>query len=300
MARWTAKDIPDLTGRTYVVTGANSGLGYHTTLELARHGGRVIMACRDENKGTKAAAEITATVPDADIEVRVLDLSNVDSVREFASGVNEIDVLINNAGIMFGPRRLTEAGHESQFATNHLGHFALTGLLLDRLRAGRDARVVTVSSEFHRGGRIRFDDLTGARSYSPFAFYQQSKFANVLFALELHRRLRAANVPMISAIAHPGYAATNLQTSSPTGLHNIGGRIGNVLIAQSAAAGAWNELYVATAPGVEGGQYYGPDRFRGLRGHPALAKPDRKATDPELAKRLWERSEELTGVRYAF
>ncbi len=191
---WTANDIPRQDGRVFVVTGANSGLGFSTSRELARHGATVLMAVRNEEKGRRALDDIRAAVPAVDVQLRMLDLADLDSVREFAASVPTVDVLVNNAGVMMPPRSLTKQGFESQFGANHLGHFALTGLLLPALRrggaSGTDARVVTVSSALHRGGSIHFDDLDGARGYAPTAFYSQSKFANVLFGLELDRRLR--------------------------------------------------------------------------------------------------------------
>ncbi len=201
---------------------------------------------------------------------------------------------------MFPPRLLTRQGFESQFATNHLGHFALTGLLFDTIRRGEDARVVTVSSLEHKGGAIHFDDLTGARSYSPRGFYRQSKFANVLFALELDRRVRAAGIPVRSVLAHPGWSATNLQTSAPTGVMKQLMRIGNRVLAQSAEMGALSQLYAAVDPGAESGSFYGPDGLGELRGHPTRVRPAPSATDAGTARRLWELSEELTGVSFGF
>src|SRR6266853_1428048 len=245
MTKWTADQITDQTGRTFIVTGANSGLGFETARELARHGGTVILAARNEAKGLDAVARIKAEQPRAAVEYRALDLADLASVRAFAApivgGGIAVAVLINNAGVMFPPRRLTPQGFESQFATNHLGHFALSGLLYDTIRRGRDARVVTVTSNLHRGGSIHFDDLSGEKSYSPQAFYQQSKFANVLFGLELDRRLRAAGAPVKSVLAHPGYAATNLQSSTASGLLRFAMEIDNRLIAQSAAMGGLDQ-----------------------------------------------------------
>jgi NAD(P)-dependent dehydrogenase (short-subunit alcohol dehydrogenase family) len=301
---WTAKDIPRQDGRVFVVTGANSGLGFATARELARHGATVLVSVRNEEKGRLAIGRITDEIPGADLQLRALDLADLDSVRSFAAGVPTVHGLINNAGVMMPPRTLTKQGFELQFGANHLGHFALTGLLLPALRragaTGPDARVVTVSSGLHHGGSIHFDDLDGARSYSPTGFYSQSKFANVLFGLELDRRVRAAGEPIRSLLAHPGYAATNLQSSGPTGLMKFGMRISNALIAQSADMGALDQLYAATDPAAESGEFIGPRRMREQRGTPTVVKPDPNATDPDLARRLWDLSEELTGVHYEF
>ncbi|WP_113705232.1 oxidoreductase [Nonomuraea lactucae] len=295
MNGWTSDDIPDLTGKTMIVTGANSGLGYVSSRELARKGARVIMAVRDRSRGEQALARLAGEVPGAAVELRLLDLADLDSVRGFAAGVDgRIDVLMNNAGVMMPPRTLTRQGFELQFGANHLGHFALTGLLLDRL--AEDGRVVTVSSDLHRRGTVHWDDLAGERRYSPVAFYAQSKFANVLFGLELDRRLRAAGSAIRSVLAHPGYSATNLQTSGPRGLIALGGRIGNRLLAQSADMGALDQLFAAVSPDAEGGQFIGP--HRGMRGYPAVVQPVESAKDPASARRLWTLSEELTGVTY--
>lgn len=303
--RWTPDQIPDQTKRVFVVTGANSGLGLATTRALARRGGHVILAVRDEGKGHRAVAEITAEQPSADLEVRRLDLADLDSVRAFADQLYtdhpRLDVLVNNAGVMAPPRSLSEQGHELQFACNHLGHFALTGLLLDLLAAGHDPRVVTVSSINHRQGRIHFDDLGGERSYKPMAFYNQSKLANAVFGRELHRRLTEAGSPVRSVLAHPGYTATNLQTSAPIGLWRVVfGRIGNPLFAQPPAHGALPQLYAATDPSVEGGQFIGPDGLAELRGGPTRVRLSPTASDAETGRRLWEVSEELTDVRFVF
>ncbi len=300
-ARWTAADIPDQTGRTAVVTGANSGLGYETCRALAGHGARVIMAVRDEDKGRAARDRLRAEAPAGELLLGRLDLADLDSVRAFAATLVEagapVDVLVNNAGIGMPPRSLTAQGFESQFGVNHLGHFALTGLLLPLLRHRGGARVVTVSSAAYRGGSIHFDDLTGERSYRPATFYRQSKLANVLFGLELDRRIRAAGVPVTSLLAHPGLATTNLPTSGSGGLVGLVLRIANAL-AQPAERGAWSQLYAATAPGVEGGQFFGPGGRTGTGGHPVLIQPSARAIDPQTAQRLWEVSTDLTGVRY--
>ncbi|MEU1312437.1 oxidoreductase [Streptomyces cinnamoneus] len=299
--RWTADDIPDQTGRTVVVTGANSGLGFVTARELARHGAHVILTARDAAKGRAALDRLRGELPGSAVELRSLDLADLDSVHAFADALDTpVDVLVNNAGIMMPPRSLTKQGFESQFGTNHLGHFALTGLLLERLRAGRDPRVVTVSSTLHKNGAIHFDDLDGERSYSPRGFYAQSKFANVLFGLELDRRLRASAVPVLSLLAHPGYSATNLQSSGPTGLLKAILKVTNRYVAQDVATGALNQLYAAVSPHAQGGQFIGPDGRNEAKGHPTLVRPAESATDPESARRLWDLSEQLTGVRYDF
>ncbi|MER5205143.1 oxidoreductase [Streptomyces sp. NPDC002825] len=311
--RWTADLIPDQTGRVFVVTGANSGLGLATTRELARRGGRVILAVRDEEKGRRAAEALVAgTGPGADghpavdarlLDVRPLDLADLDSVRAFADGLRaehpRLDVLVNNAGVMAPPRTLGAQGHELQFATNHLGHFALTGLLLDLLAAGTDPRVVTVSSINHRQGSLRFDDLNGEHGYTPMAFYNQSKFANAVFGKELHRRLTATASPVRSVLAHPGYTATNLQMKDTSGLAKLFfGRIGNPLLAQCPERGALPQLYAATEPSVVGGEFIGPDGMGELRGAPTRVRLSEAAGDSGTGRRLWELSEGLTGVRY--
>lgn len=295
MTGWTTDDIPDQSGRTAIVTGANSGLGFATARQLARHGAHVVLAVRDEAKGRGAAEAIGGSV-----EVRRVDLADLDSVRAFAGGYDGgLDLLVDNAGIMCPPRRLSPQEHESQFAANHLGHFALTGLLLDRLAEGADPRVVVVSSLAHGRGRIRFEDLTGAEGYGPFKFYAQSKLANMLFALELDRRLRAAGSPVRSLVAHPGLASTDLVKSYPQPLPAVA-RMVMPLICQSAELGALPQLYAATDPKAEGGQYIGPDGRKQRKGYPAVVRPARSGRDLEAARRLWELSEELTGVTYRF
>ncbi|MFF1511659.1 oxidoreductase [Streptomyces sp. NPDC058326] len=302
--RWTADRIPDQTGRLFVVTGANSGLGLATTRELARRGGRVILAVRDGEKGRRAVDELVAAgiAPDL-LAVRPLDLADLDSVRAFAGRLREehprLDVLVNNAGVMAPPRTLSPQGNEVQFAVNHLGHFALTGLLLDLLAAGRDPRVVTVSSINHRQGSLRLDDLTGDRGYTPMAWYNQSKFANAVFGQELHRRLSASGSPVRSILAHPGYTATRLQTRDTSGLVKlVFGRIGNPLLAQRPERGALPQLYAATEPGLEGGEFIGPDGMGELRGAPTRVRLSTAAADPGTGRTLWDLSERLAEVSF--
>ncbi|THV29059.1 oxidoreductase [Glycomyces paridis] len=301
-SRWTAADIPDQTGRTAVVTGANSGLGLATALQLAGAGARVILTVRSEAKGRSAVETIRARFPESNVEARELDLADLDSVESFAEGLRadleSIDLLVNNAGVMAPPRSLSPQGHERQFATNHLGHFALTARLMDLVEAGTEPRVVIVSSLAHRNGRIRFDDLTGAKRYSPYGFYAQSKLANALFGLELDRRLREAGSPAACVVAHPGFTHTRLVANGFNRfLSVIGGPI-MILISQDADTGALPQLRAATDPEAEGGQYYGPDGRNERQGHPVLVPFSPAATDPETAKRLWTVSEELTGVPF--
>jgi NAD(P)-dependent dehydrogenase (short-subunit alcohol dehydrogenase family) len=293
--RWTVDRIPDLSGRTFVVTGASSGLGLVTTRALAARGARVVLAVRDEEKGRAAAASLGAGG-----EVRRVDLADLDSVREFAermhAAYDRVDVLINNAGTMATPYALSPQGHEVQFATNHLGHFALTGLLLDLLLAGRDPRVVTVTSVNHRRARLPAGD---PRRYSPMGVYNSSKLANAIFGWELHRRLGEADSPVRSILAHPGYTATNLQFSATTGgWRFVLGRLGNPLLAQSADRGALPQLFAATDPAAHSGQLIVPDGPGELRGHPVAGKLSPAATDPANGRSLWELSEQATGVRF--
>ncbi|MEV0825471.1 oxidoreductase [Nonomuraea rubra] len=283
MATWTPASMPDLTGRAAVVTGANSGIGLPTALELARHGARVIAAARDPDKGAEAVRRILREVPGARVEPGLLDLADLASVRRFAAGVTEVDLLVNNAGIAMISRQRTADGFEMQLGTNHLGHFALTGLLLPLLAARPGARVVTVTSDAHTAGRIDFDDLGLERGYGRMAAYARSKLANLLFALELQRRADRAGVDLTSTAVHPGSTATNIVKLGP--LQPL-----VRLLLKPPAAGAVPSLYAATAPGVRGGEYFGP-RARPLR-------PSKAARSQELAARLWEVSVELTGVRF--
>jgi NAD(P)-dependent dehydrogenase (short-subunit alcohol dehydrogenase family) len=303
MSKWTSEQIPEQGGRTAIVTGANSGLGLSTARELARHGANVVLACRNVAKGEEALREIERVASaDASLELAALDLASLASVRafasEFASKHHGLDLLVNNAGVMAPPRRETADGFELQFGTNVLGHFALTGLLIGLMQGREDARVVTVSSNAHKLGKINFDDLQSERRYMRWIAYNQSKLGDLSFALELDRRLRAAGSTVKSLAAHPGYAATNLQTAAPPLLDRAVMMITNIVVAQSADAGALPILYAATAPGLEGGVYVGPDGIGEFRGHPTIVKPSRAARDEDLARRLWSVCEELTEVTF--
>jgi NAD(P)-dependent dehydrogenase (short-subunit alcohol dehydrogenase family) len=301
-AKWTTTEIPDQTGRTAVVTGANSGLGLMTARELARRGASVVLACRDSGKGASALERIEAEVPGAQVSLAQLDLGSLESVEDFAeefrSAHESLELLINNAGVMAPPRRVTSDGFELQFGTNHLGHFALTARLIAAMRGRADARVVTVSSNAHKFGRINFDDLQSERRYNRWRAYGQSKLADLITALELDRRLRAAGSTVKSLAAHPGYAATNLQTAAPPLLDRTVMTVTNRLFAQSAEAGALCLLYAATEPGLQGGIYVGPDGLGEGRGHPKPVSPSRAAYDEQVAARLWTASEQLTGVKF--
>ncbi len=308
MPAWTAADLPDQTGRSAVVTGANSGIGFHVARHLAGAGARVVLACRNTDKGQAAAARIRAEHPDADLRVVPLDLADLDSVRAFAERLREeldgLDLLLNNAGVMAPPRReVTRQGFELQLGTNHLGHYALTALLLPALARRPGARVVTVSSLTHRQGRIDFEDLNSERRYSPWGAYAQSKLANLLFTAELDRRLRARGLDLLVVAAHPGIAATNLVANGPGAVRpRLVARLmtaTNNLIAQTGEAGALPVLYAATSPDVEAGGYYGPSGFRETRGAPARVRPSARAQDAGTAGRLWAVSAELTGVAFA-
>jgi NAD(P)-dependent dehydrogenase (short-subunit alcohol dehydrogenase family) len=304
MTSWRARDIPDLSGRRAIVTGANSGLGFQTALELARHGAAVLMTSRRRDAGDDAVRRVRDGVPTAEVSCGILDLADLDSVREFADANKApVDILVNNAGVMAIPPRLTADGFEMQLGTNHLGHFALTGLLLPDLLVRPGARVVTVSSSMHRVGEMNFDDLMGEQSYRPWQAYSQSKLANLLFMRELDRRVREAGLDLLSVAAHPGYAVTNLQSVGPRmARRRLTGavmRIATSVVGQSAANGALPQLYAATAPGVEGGDYYGPRGVGEQRGLPKKVSTSANARDDSAARRLWEQSALLTGVQFA-
>lgn len=290
MSRWDTSNIPDQSGRKIIVTGANSGLGAVTARALAGAGAQVVLACRNVAKGEKVAGEIGARA-----EVRELDLADLASVRAFADAVDRVDVLINNAGVMAVPERRTADGFEMQVGTNHLGHFALTGLLLEKI----SDRVVTVSSGAHRVGKIDLDDLNWERrKYQRWSAYGQAKLANLMFAYELQRRLTEAGSSKISVAAHPGYAATELQSHTESVLDTVMA-LGNRLLAQSAEMGALPEIYAATEQ-VEPGAFYGPDGWGGMRGYPGLSGSTAASKDEQVARDLWELSEKLTGVTYTF
>ncbi|OBG69820.1 MULTISPECIES: SDR family NAD(P)-dependent oxidoreductase [unclassified Mycobacterium] len=300
-AKWTAADIPDQAGRVAVITGANTGLGYETAAALADRGARVVLAVRNLDKGKDAAARITAGSPHAEVALQELDLTSLDSIRAAAAQLkadyDHIDLLINNAGVMYTPKETTKDGFEMQFGTNHLGHFALTGLLLDRLLPVAGSRVVTVSSMGHRIlADIHFDDLQWERSYNRVAAYGQAKLANLLFTYELQRRL-APRGTTIAVAAHPGGSNTELGRYTPAAFRPLVNVFFSV-IAQDAAMGALPTLRAATDPGVLGGQYYGPDGLGETRGYPKLVSSSAKSHDVDVQRRLWAVSEELTGVVY--
>lgn len=304
MTGWTASDIPLQHGRSAIVTGTG-GLGYQDALALARAGGEVIIAGRNPAKGAEAVARIRQSIPNALVRFEVLDLANLRSVADFAARLRTdregIDLLINNAAVMMPPRRLvTSDGFELQFGTNHLGHFALTAQLLPLLRQGQAPRVVTVSSFANRTGSISFDDLQSERGYKPMVAYGQSKLANLLFSFELQRRSDAAGWGLTSIAAHPGLARTdlipnNLRRTSPLGLLRT--FMGPILF-QPAAQGALPALFAATAQNAEAGAYYGPDRLNETRGAPAAAKVPPQAEDMQVAERLWDESERLSGATF--
>jgi NAD(P)-dependent dehydrogenase (short-subunit alcohol dehydrogenase family) len=302
MTCWTEKMIPSQAGKVAVVTGANSGIGWHTALELARAGAEVVMAARSKQKGEDAVRRVVQVVPKARVRYEQLDLASLASVHAFAARVGSdgrLDLLVNNAGVMRIPKReLTEDGFEKQFGTNHLGPFALTLLLMPALRSSSAPRVTMVSSGAAQMGtkKINFDDLQSEKKYGPWNAYCQSKLANLLFMLELGRWSAAAGVPLLSNAAHPGYARTNLQTSGPgrelNGLENF---LQNRL-SQDAAHGALPTLRAATATDTASGEYFAPSGVFQLKGDPILLKMPKSALDAEVARRLWEVSEELTGV----
>ena len=302
---WTGDDVLSMDDETVVITGANSGIGFHAARVFAAKGADVTMACRSVERGEDAADEIREEVPDAPVEVRELDLASLDSVEDFADGFiqdhDALDVLCNNAGVMAIPRTETKDGFETQFGVNHLGHFALTAHLSDLVVSTDRARVVTTSSGAHERGTIDFEDPHGEDEYTKWGAYAQSKLANLLFAFELQRRFEDADVDAKSVGVHPGYAATDLQRRGPE-MEGSRLKLGvmkamNAVLAQSAERGALPILYGATAE-LEGGEYVGPGGFMNMRGYPEVQEPNERARDKETAERLWEVSEELTGVEF--
>ena len=309
---WDIDQMPDCAEKTVLITGANSGLGYEATKAFAKKGATVILGCRNKRRGKQAAIAIRDSVGNtgATLNVRRCDLASLESVRSFADGVaadyDTLDILCNNAGVMAIPRQETEDGFETQFGVNHLGHFALTAQLLPLLlETEGQSRVVTHASDAHRMGEVNFDDLNREQSYGKWEAYGQSKLANLLFAYELQRRLEAADITeTISVGCHPGYAATNLQYRGP---EESGSRVqmglmkaANAVVGQSAAKGSLPMLYAATAPDVQGGEYYGPGGFMNMRGAPEKQSSSEASYNEADARTLWERSEELTGVAWEF
>jgi NAD(P)-dependent dehydrogenase (short-subunit alcohol dehydrogenase family) len=297
MTKWTTADIPDQTGRTAVITGANTGLGYETAAALADKGAHVVLAVRNLDKGKAAADLITRATPGATVALQELDLTSLESIRsaadELRSKHDQIDLLINNAGVMMTPKSTTKDGFELQFGTNHLGHFALTNLLLDRVLAVPGSRIVTVSSQGHRFARgIRFDDLQWERDYGRVRAYGQAKLANLLFTYELQRRLQSTST--IAVAAHPGGSNTELARNLPVAVRGVAAVLAPLM--QGPEMGALPTLRAATDPGVLGGQYFGPDGFGEQRGYPKIVESSAASHDTDAQRRLWAVSEELTGV----
>jgi NAD(P)-dependent dehydrogenase (short-subunit alcohol dehydrogenase family) len=303
--KWTAEDVPDQSGRTAIITGANSGIGLEAAKVLAAHGARVVLAGRDRSRTAAAAEQVTAAAAGPQAETAELDLASLESVRAAAADISarfpRLDLLINNAGVMFTPYGLTKDGFELQFGTNHLGHFALTGLLLPTLLEVPGSRVVTLSSNGHRAGRMNFDDLMHARHYSRYTAYGQSKLANLMFTYELQRRLAAAQAQTIATAAHPGTARTQLtrhmsvlaNASMSARFHTM-----NSWWVQDAVMGALPTLRAATDPAATGGAYYGPDGLLQLTGFPVLVRSSGRSQNAEAQRRLWAESEKLTQVTY--
>jgi hypothetical protein len=292
---WTPDNIPVMEGKTVLITGANSGLGLESTRLLAGRGAEVIMACRDQSKGDAAMARIQQELPAANLELMSLDLADQASIKAFSEVLRKrygkLDVLLNNAGLMAPPLSRTRDGFEVQFGTNHLGHFALTGLVLDLLDQADEPRVVTVSSVAHHFGKLDFSNLNAEKSYARWAFYGRSKLANLMFARELHKRLKESGSKIDSIAVHPGYSDTNLQSTSGTDIFNR-------FFAQPQHMGCYPSVFAATSPEARSGQYYGPSGWLEMAGYPAPARIRKRAKDPRLADKLWQVSEQLTGVGY--
>ncbi len=292
---WTPEDMPALDDKIVVITGANSGLGLESARLMAARGAQIIMACRSQEKASAAKEDILDQVPDAKLDIMALDLASQKSIQLFAARFKQsyprLDILMNNAGLMAPPLSHTEDGFEMQFGTNHLGHFALTGLLLDHLEKADAPRIITVSSVAHNVGNIYFDNLNAEKRYSRWFFYGQSKLANLVFARDLHRRLKAAGSKIQSFAVHPGYSDTNLQSTS-------GVNIFNRFFAQPQHIGCYPSLYAATSDEVRSGEYYGPNGHFELGGYPAKARVRKRAKKARLSQKLWKVSEEMTGVAY--
>ena len=303
--KWTAQQIPSQAGKVALITGANSGIGYQAAVELARHGAHVLLACRNEVKGQAALARLHKDAPGSSAELVMLDMAFLASIRAFAAqfagrGV-PLDLLINNAGVMALPKReVTADGFERQFGTNHLGHFALTGLLMPQLLAAPAPRVITVASLAHRNGKIDFADLQSEKRYKPWGAYGESKLANILFANELDRKAKESGSKLVSMPVHPGVSVTNIFENGPgsKGPKAIVMKIVAPILMQPDAAGALPTLYAATAPEAKGGEYIGPDGFMEMKGSPVVVQPRPQGRDEAVARRLWTVSEELTGVTY--
>ena len=304
--KWTTSDIPDLSGKVIIVTGGNSGLGYESVKAFAEKGATVIMASRSVEKAEKARTELLIHIPGAKINIMQLNLSDLNSVKlfcqEFKTQYNRLDVLLNNAGIMMTPYSFTEDGFESQFGTNHLGHYALTGLLFDLIVKTPESRIVNVSSLAHKKGKIHFDNLlfNGGKSYDPMVSYRQSKFANLLFTYELQRRLKSSGLKTIAVAAHPGVSITNL------GNHLKGKLLYKIfmlfsgILTHPQEQGALPQIRAAVDAAVKSGQYYGPDKMGEMKGDPVLVQSTPESHNLEEAKRLWEISEQMTGVKFKF
>jgi NAD(P)-dependent dehydrogenase (short-subunit alcohol dehydrogenase family) len=302
LSNWKPEQLPDLSGKTYLITGGNSGIGLEAALMLAAAGGDIIIACRNETKAADAAAQIDAEGPGS-VDTVQLDLSSLDSVRAASEEIHQrwdrLDALVNNAGIMQPPKTTTEDGFELQFGTNHLGHFLLAGLLYD-LVAKAEGRIVVVSSIAHRLGRINFDDLMGDNKFNTSMAYGQSKLANLMFALELDRRLQAADSPVTAYACHPGYSATALQSTGPEGVLNMLYKVLNPLVAQPAYNGAIPTVLAAAGEEAVPGRYYGPRKFGEARGPVGDARVSRAARNEKVAARLWEESEQLVDFQWQF
>lgn len=303
-SNWNLTDVPDLADKTFVITGGNTGIGFESARFLARVHAHVVIACRSLPKAAVAIGRIRVETPEANIEAMELDLASLESIRAFAQQANErlprIDVLCNNAGVMALPQGTTRDGFETQFGTNHLGHFALTGLLFDKIAASAPSRIVTVSSLAHKlgSGEMNFDDLQSTRSYGKMSAYQQSKLANLLFAYELDRRIQAHGLDIKSVACHPGLARTDLYTDRTTNRPTMLMWYASTLVTQSATMGSLPEIYAATAQDVEGGDYIGPSGFFEAMGWPKKVRSSASSYDLLTAHKLWSISEELTGVRF--